>query len=73
MTGEDGGVDDEDGLDVDDDDEESLEFAEAEAAISLNVPLHVLFYGKNNNRLDSYSIMNLKGQQQSHVYVTVRT
>ena len=34
------------------------------------VPLHVLFYGKTNNRLDAYSIMNSKGQHQSHVYLT---
>lgn len=56
-----------------DDDEAGLdEELEAVEDAATSVPLHVLFYGKNHNRLDSYSIMNLKGQQQSHVYVTVR-
>ena len=31
---------------------------------SLRAPLHALFYGKNNHRFDSYSIMNNKGQHQ---------
>ena len=60
-----------------DDDEdlvdEVLEAAAATSVETASVPLHILFYGKNHNRLDSYSIMNLKGQQQSHVYVTVST
>lgn len=37
---------------------------------SLRAPLHALFYGKNNHRFDSYSIMNNKGQHQTHIYVT---
>ena len=61
-----------------DDDEdlvdEVLEAAAAATSVeTASVPLHILFYGKSHNRLDSYSIMNLKGQQQSHVYVTVST
>ena len=59
---------------VTEDDEDLVDEVLEAAATSVetaSVPLHILFYGKNHNRLDSYSIMNLKGQQQSHVYVTV--
>ena len=59
---------------VTEDDEDLVDEVLETAATSVetaSVPLHILFYGKNHNRLDSYSIMNLKGQQQSHVYVTV--